>query len=334
MSFETASKSLDFFSNQIRRNSLRFNEKKSIIFYGGEPLINVSVLRYILDKIREYQELSYLPENLDLSIITNGSLITEEIVRLLKHHKVSISISVDGGEFSTNANRRFVNLQPTYEYIKRGIDICKQHYLPVSLSVTLSEESLANPEKLMEALLSEHCVDSLGFNMLYTDSHYNVGKDYDSLASAFIIDAFKVFRQKNIAEDRILRKVDAFTKSEVYFFDCAATGGNQIIIAPDGAIGICHGFLNSRDFFITDVDDVSFDPAISSTFLEWNKRTPINMTECQECPALGICGGGCPMSPYKNKGSIWELDDRFCVHAKMTLEWLIWDLYSHVSTSA
>ena len=28
-----------------------------------------------------------------------------------------------------------------------------------------------------------------------------------------------------------------------------------------------------------------------------------------------------------NKGSIWDIDEPFCVHAKETLQWLIWDLY-------
>jgi uncharacterized protein len=45
---------------------------------------------------------------------------------------------------------------------------------------------------------------------------------------------------------------------------------------------------------------------------------------------LGICGGGCPMHAEKNTGSLWGLDSRFCVHAKATLEWLIWDVYNHM----
>jgi len=71
-------------------------------------------------------------------------------------------------------------------------------------------------------------------------------------------------------------------------------------------------------------------PQKSKTYIEWNKRTPLNMPECQDCVALGICGGGCPMNAYSNNHSIWALDERFCVHAKMTLEWLIWELYTNI----
>lgn len=53
------------------------------------------------------------------------------------------------------------------------------------------------------------------------------------------------------------------------------------------------------------------------------------MEECKNCPALGICGGGCPFNAYQQEKNIWALDKRFCIHAKMTLEWLIWDLYQN-----
>lgn len=332
MSKKTARKSLDFYSNLIKQVPVQFKDKKSIIFYGGEPLINASVLEYTLEKISDYRNDGSFPKDLDLSIVTNGSLLTSKIVSLLKRHDVTVAISVDGGEFCTNANRTFnKSEEPAYEHIKRGIALCREQDLPVNFSVTLSEESLANPSALLDSLLYEHNMSSLGFNILYTNPDQPVAKGYDERASRFIIDAFEVFRRKNIHEDRMLRKVEAFTKSEVYPFDCAATGGNQIIIAPDGQVGICHGFLNSRKYFITSIEDDQFNPRTSPAFQEWNKRTPLNMESCQKCPALGICGGGCPMNAYNNEGSLWALDERFCVHAKMVLEWLIWDLYEQAT---
>lgn len=57
-----------------------------------------------------------------------------------------------------------------------------------------------------------------------------------------------------------------------------------------------------------------------------------NIFQCKNCPALGICGGGCPFQAEIEKGSIWDLDERFCIHAKLTLEWLIWDLLKQTQT--
>jgi len=78
------------------------------------------------------------------------------------------------------------------------------------------------------------------------------------------------------------------------------------------------------------VYDDDFDIGEDPDYKEWSMRSPLNMPQCQKCPALGICGGGCPFQSEIEKGSIWALDDRFCVHAKMTLEWLIWDLFDQI----
>lgn len=52
--------------------------------------------------------------------------------------------------------------------------------------------------------------------------------------------------------------------------------------------------------------------------------------ECLSCPALAVCGGGCPYGAMLKYGSIWNIDRRFCIHSKEALEWLIWDLYDKV----
>lgn len=159
---------------------------------------------------------------------------------------------------------------------------------------------------------------------------YQTGEDYNEKANQSLIKAFEIFRKQGIYEDRIMRKVDSFTKKEVYPFDCGCAGGNQITIAPNGDVGICHGYLSERKYFVTDVNDTQFDPSQSEVFQEWSKRSPLNMKECANCIALGICGGGCPLNADYETGSIWGLDSRFCVHAKMTLEWLIWDLFEQM----
>lgn len=330
MSVDRGLQGLDFFTKQIRSNQKLFDSKKSIIFYGGEPLLKFEVLKEIVLRIKKYQCCKKLPENIDLSLVTNGSLITKEIASFLKENNINVGVSIDGDEFTTNTNRLFNNSMGTYNHIRKGIEICKNEGLNIGLSVTLSETSMQFPKRVMEALKNDYNMDSLSFNMLLTDKNYPVSNDYFHSVSKFIIEAFKVFRKNHVYEDRIMRKVKAFFKAEIYPYDCGATGGRQVVIAPDGQVGICHGFLNNRKYFVTNVESNDFDPQKSKTYKEWNKRSPINMSQCQDCFALGICGGGCPMNSYRNFGSIWETDIRFCTHAKMTLEWLIWDLFDNM----
>ena len=79
----------------------------------------------------------------------------------------------------------------------------------------------------------------------------------------------------------------------------------------------------------TDDDFIAID---DPTFIEWSKLTPLNNEECYSCPALGICGGGCPINAMNLKpgNTIHSIDERFCVHSKKTLEFFIKDLYGFI----
>ncbi len=102
-----------------------------------------------------------------------------------------------------------------------------------------------------------------------------------------------------------------------------------MVVAPNGKIGPCHAFFPSgnKDFFPGSVDCDDFDPFSDSVFQEWKNRLTINIKECFFCEAIGICGGGCAYNSMMKYGNIWKVDTSFCIHTKMILEWLIWDLF-------
>jgi len=328
MTLEVAIKGLDFFCHRIAKDPKQFESEKTIVFYGGEPLLNWNVLKILLPKIEEYIQNGKLPKKTILNMVTNGSLITNEIAETLKKHNVQVSISIDGDSFATNSSRIYADGRPVYRDIKRGFLVCKENGMNIGASCTLSEASISDFGTTLKVLLDECQVTNLGFNLMIAGED-KLNDGYNERAAKFIIDAFKVFRERGVYEDRIMRKATSFVESKVWPFDCGATGGNQIVIAPDGDIGICHGFLAKRKYFPTNVYDDDFEMSENPDYKEWSMRSPLNMPQCQECSALGICGGGCPFQSEIEKGSIWALDDRFCIHAKMTLEWLIWDLFDH-----
>lgn len=263
-----------------------------------------------------------------MSIVTNALLLSEERAINLKKLGVSIAISIDG--FSEKANEMRVDIsgQNVFNRILKKLDMCKKIGVEVSLSVTLSEETIKDTKSILN-LIDNYGIKSFGFNIMMSDENFIVSNEYNVKASKFIIDEFLELRKLGIYEDRIMRKLKSFTKSQIYFSDCAATSGGQIVIAPNGQVGICHGCLHNKQYFITNVDDFEFDATKDKNFIEWSQLTPINKEECQRCPALGICGGGCPINALhlKKGNTIHDLDERFCIHSKMTLDFLIKDLY-------
>ena len=330
MSEQTGFQCIDFFERMLSLYP-QGKEEKDIIFYGGEPLLNYSVLISILKEIEKRKnDNADIWRGVRLSLVTNGTLLTPEKAFDLNKLGLSIGISVDGPKDINDANRFNHKGESVFASIINGIESCKKANIEFSLSVTLAEKGVKSYNDVVSFIRSIK-PSSLGFNLLLTNKNSSAYEGYNEDAADFLIKAFKEFREEGLYEDRMMRKVNSFVNSEVYPFDCGATGASQVVFSPDGRVGICHGYLQDKKFFPTNVANNDFLPESDEVFLEWAKRTPLNMEQCQDCSALGICGGGCPMNADKNYGSIWELDDRFCVHAKRTFEWLIWDLYQKMN---
>ena len=329
MSKRTADEALEFFINQIKLSGIDPEENKPVlIFYGGEPLVNFEVLEYISNKVNNLRDIEPYIKNMELSLITNGLLLTRERALTLKKLGVSIGISIDGFTEETNAMRVDKSGNPVYTKLMETLKMCKEEEVPVSLSVTLTEETVKDTKNVL-TLVNEYGIKGFGFNIMMSSDTFVLPQSYNEAAAQFIINEFLELRKLGIYEDRIMRKLKSFSKAQVYFSDCAATAGGQIVIAPNGQVGICHGCLHDKKYFVSNIKEKDFDARKNETFIEWSKRTPINNKECEPCPALGICGGGCPINAMylKEGNTIHSIDERFCVHAKKTLEFLINDLY-------
>lgn len=329
MSKETADQAIDFFIRQIKESGLDYEENKPVvIFYGGEPLVNFPILEYIAERFNDLRDVEKCVKNVELSMVSNGLLLNEDRIKRLQELKVGIAISIDG--FSEAANKMRVDTagNPVFTKILEKLDLCKKLNVPVSLSVTLSEETV-NDHQTIRDLLDTYDIKSFGFNIMMSSDTFVIPQSYNEAAAEYIIDEFIELRKKGIYEDRMMRKLKSFSKAQVYFSDCAATAGGQIVVAPNGQVGICHGCLFDKRYFISNVNDDDFVAVKDPNYIEWSQLTPVNKEECQDCPSLGICGGGCPINAmYLKKGNtIHSIDERFCVHSNKTLEFFIKDLY-------
>lgn len=110
MSFRTAKKSIDYFLNTK-------GNKKIIIIYGGEPLLQFKNLKCIVSYIKNKSK--KLGKEVTISLGTNGILLKLEHLKFFRDFKVKISLSLDG-EFSTHdKNRIFKNNKGSFNAISR-----------------------------------------------------------------------------------------------------------------------------------------------------------------------------------------------------------------------
>lgn len=327
MNEKVADKALEFFAKQTQKDNKQFDDEKEIIFYGGEPLLNFKILKYIVERSKYYQEKNLLSKKLNFSIVTNGLLLDDEKILYLRDHNINVSISIDGADVFANSNRIDKKGKCIYDKLIKKLKYAKKLGLEFGISVTLTENSICDINKLLK-LIEEIDIKSVCFNILLSNESYEVDKHYYIDATDFIIEFYKQTKNKGIYEERFMRKLKSFAESNIYFSDCAATSGSQIVITPDGDVGICHGCTQNRDYFIGSIFDNDLVVDKNKDIIKWSKLIPIFKSECETCSALGICGGGCPINAQNlsDTHSIEDIDKAFCIHAQNTLKFLIEEL--------
>ena len=328
MSEGIAEVALKYFAFQTQQDMEQFEDEKEIIFYGGEPLINFSTLKFVVLRAEEYMREGIISPNLRFSTVTNGLLLDENKINFFKEHKIAVSISLDGATEQDNAARLDKTGKNSFNAVLKKISLANELDFNVGLSVTITPNLLKNMEAFIE-LLQQTRIDSICFNILHSVNTFDVSSDYYARATDFIISFYEKTKHIPIYEDRFARKLNTFIHGGIYYSDCAATSGSQIVITPSGEVGICHGCLESREFFITDINSLA-DLRNNSTFIEWSRLSPIFQEECLNCEALGICGGGCPINAKNmtSHGTIHSVDRAFCIHSKIILNYLIEKLYN------
>ena len=311
MSFDVFNRGLDFFQRLINLDKDRFNERKTIIFYGGEPFHNKKLLFSAITEIQNRIKKGDLPVQSKMLVVTNGTLMNDEDIQFIKKNGVTITFSLDGDR-QASANRVYPDGETlAWDKATETFKKCVEAGIDLNIACTLSPETIARQKDVLDYFINIGATN-IGFNVILDNDIIQLNTDYDDKAADFVTTAYRTLSDNNITENRTRRRLDVFKHKHPCLFDCNAAGGRQIAIAPNGDIGICHEHIMDKKHFITTIDDMEFDPKQSAEYKMWNKRSPLYIDSCQNCIALGVCGGGCVINSERKHDSIFIPDQRFC----------------------
>lgn len=324
-----AQRSIDLFAKVLQQPASATIEEPQIILYGGEPFLNWETMSDALSHISDRLKGGALPANTSVTINSNGTAITDHICEVLQQFPfVTVAVSVDGPKELHDVKRKDLLGHGTFRRTDAGIRRLQKAGIKVGLCCTLSTHNLNRAKEILLWLRETYGVTSLGFNILISPQHTEPARLVyaDNVADA-IIACFKTAREEGIYEDRIMRKVRSFVQGKINFYDCGGCGG-QLVIAPNGQIGVCQAYCGTKKYFTE--FSASFDPYTHPYWQQWRTRSPIGMDQCADCIALGNCGGGCAYAAENCHGNIRDLDDIFCVFSKKVIQFLVSDLVNNM----
>ena len=320
MSVKTAKLAIDRYIEHLHETGLK---KAEIILYGGEPFVNWKTVKEIVLYTRT------LDVDIEVSIVTNGTLIDEEKIEFIITNNVKIGISLDGPKEINDTNRIYrSNSSSVYDSVMNAVNLLNARCVDFGLSITISEQFLQYKKEII-SWLKEFPVNGIFYNLYHFSTLVNNWKEIYEDSSDFLIDSFiELNKHRGLIEGRQYRKFESISEGKFKFSDCAAVGCNQITVRPNGDMSICHCYSKTDKYIIGNVYSMTFKEALKSDEAEfWKYRSPIYNEECLKCEGLFLCGGGCPAQGEAMFGDRTKIDKPFCIHTKKSLKWLLKTMY-------
>lgn len=316
MQYETAVTAIEWLARTSGRSKL------SVIFFGGEPLLNFNLIKDILGYIKNADHLTH--KNFEFSITTNGTIINREIIEILNEHQFNVTISFDGDKQVQNNNRPLRNGRKSFRLVQKNI----KTFLKTRDGNALARATISSgntdwktiSQRLRETGFKRYdyapvTADKSALfalsNAEYSRLCFDLERQADELISKFDT-------QGPGAGMRIWDMISSLKSHRKRYSGCGA-GRNLMAVSSTGVIYPCHRFVGNNTLAFGDI--YNFDSGKQKLFLE--NRSQVS-AKCISCWARFMCGGGCLHDNYIYSGHMAQPDPRFCKEIKRRIEMAIY----------
>lgn len=320
MDKNTAEKSIDFLINNSGEE-----KSLSVSFFGGEPLLNFSILKHTVKYARAQGKLH--DKKFEFHVTTNGLHLTKEIQKFLNKEKFSIIVSFDGPKRIHNKQRPYRNGKGSYKNVMNNALQFLETRNPYG--ITIRGTFTGKSHKISDMIM--HPV-KLGFRrisvepcMLPPDHEYairledipKIKKSYDEVAKTYL---------KNLSKGNLFEFFHFFSIMDSIYSpipqltQCGASRG-YVGISPTGDIYPCHSLIHIDEYKLGNVFDGDVNRDVQKTFHSANVQ---GKEKCKTCWAKYFCGGGCHAHAIKYGNGIFEPYEVECSLFKHRLELAMW----------
>lgn len=291
LSPDDAVRGIDLWLEHVK--DLEEGEPCSIIFYGGEPLLNLPTMEAALDHLRRRRLSGDLPTRTDLLLATNGVLVDEPVARLCRDNRITVVVGLDGPREMNDRWRVYPDGQGSFSEAERAIRMLVSSGVRTCASVAVTPSNLRHLDSIPE-FFEELGVEKFGFNFLRGSRLLEIVPEsevegYYRQASRAVISSFRRYGRPGF-EFQMEKKSLALNNGDFFPLDCTCYG-SQLVVRPDGRLSNC-------PFSETDLGGVrevgpDFRVSRTSVVLEWRKSLPLFHAAYEDCDAKSLCGGGC-----------------------------------------
>jgi uncharacterized protein len=307
MSRETADKILDYIF-QTPTKPIK------IEFQGGETLLSYDMIKYIVERAIEKKKIHH--KNIEFCLVTNLTLIDEEMIEWIANNDIKITTSLDGPKKIHDHNRKYANGQGSYDILNEKITLCRKQGINLGALMVTTKYSMTDPNGIVDEYVRQ------GFRTVQIKFLNKLGfaeKEWDQIG--YTPEEYIKFWKKCL--DRIVTHnangnviVEVLTyivlnkilsDTEPGFLDfrspCGAVIG-QTAYDHEGNIYPCDEARAHEEFILGNVAKHNQKEIIQSSQAQSIIKASINDTlYCDTCIYKPYCGT-CPVMNFSEEGNV------------------------------
>ena len=322
MDKETAKKVLDVIFKTT-------NHFIAIEFQGGEPLLNWPVVKYIIEEAKKRNK--KIGKNLEIRLVSNGSLITPKIFNYLLDKKVSICFSLDGPENLHNKNRPYSDGN-SYKNVTKWIkkfnklypSLEKKKYIwQISTALTITRFSLP----FWKEIIDDHVKLGLRYIYLRTLNPFGFSQSSWKKISYPMSDFLKFYKksmdyiidlnlkgidiQERLSLTFLVKILSDYDPNHMDFRSPCGAGIGQLAYNYNGDVYTCDegrmlSMMGDESFRLGNINNNSYKEIIMSPVTKTLCTASCleGLSGCADCVYRPYCGV-CPLYNYFEQGNIF-----------------------------
>lgn len=280
-------------------------------FQGGEPLLNFDIIRHII----EYAEPRKGDKCIRYNIVSNLTLLTDEIIQFISDYNIGVSTSIDGPASLHNNNRPFKNSEGTFHDVcdavtrlrdagirPGAIQTTTKHSLPYAKEIIKTYQDLGFETVFIRPLTP------LGKAKMYWDEIGYTPQEFLTFYKEAIAAVFDLNRQGYFIYEAnaaiLLKRIHGYTMNYMELRSPCGAGIGQIAYFADGRVFTCDegrmlAEMGDDSFCIGNVFEDSYQNMMKHGVCRTvcASSTLDSIPSCCDCVYQPYCGT-CPVVNY------------------------------------
>lgn len=279
----------------IKRAFDEAEERISFAFQGGEPMLaGLNFFRHFAAQVKSQRRPGV---QIEYSIQTNGTLITEEWAEFFRDNHFLVGLSLDGTKDLHDLYRKDPRGNGSYKLVLRALRILQKNQVDVNLLCVVTGPLSRRAQAVYQGLKKLN-VDFLQFIPCL--------EPFGEEGGSFSLPPERYGRFLCTLFDQWYRDWENGTYVSIRLFDdyvhllagqragaCATSGscGQYFAVEADGSVYPCD-FFALDEYLLGNIMEQSFTELEQNAcaFCERGRRAP---AQCSGCPWITLCSGGC-----------------------------------------